>query len=259
MKGLGILTLVAGIGWVIFALSIDVSVSTGAGGRVNNLGLMADRQVHTIVGGMIALAGLLMLLLGGKGLTSGHAEVFEVDTRTCPLCAETIKNAAIKCKHCGATVEAVPAPLLVNGWVASIPCMAGEAQDQARQAIAELEMPVASMSGTAIGAGPFATKDQAQQAQVLLRDQHATYSEIIYRDSVSDMEATHWCLAIPCKNELDRERATATAEHLMMPSLPASDAFVRIGPFLSKTETGEVLRRFVEKGVHGNIEEIRKP
>ena len=77
MKGLGILTLVAGIGWVIFALSIDVSVSTGAGGRVNNLGLMADRQVYTIGGGIIALAGLLMMLVGDKGSTSGHAEVSE--------------------------------------------------------------------------------------------------------------------------------------------------------------------------------------
>ena len=148
-----------------------------------------------------------------------------------------------------------------------LPCllMAGEAQDQARQAIAELDMPVVSMNGTAIAAGPFATKDQAKHAQVLLRDQHTTYSEIIYRDSVcgkfkpvSNMATTHWCLAFSCKNELECKRATATAEHLMMPSMPASEAFVRIGPFLSKTETGEVLRRFVEKGVHGNIEEMRK-
>ena len=100
MKGFGTFALIVGICWVIFALSMDVSVSTGMG-RVNNLGLMADRQVHAIVGGMIALAGLVMMLLGGKGSPPSRAETAEHDTRHCPLCAETIKNAAIKCKHCG--------------------------------------------------------------------------------------------------------------------------------------------------------------
>ena len=60
---------------------------TGAGGRVNNLGLMADRQVHTIVSGVIALAGLLMVLLGGKG--SPAAAQVEKDTRPLPyVCRE---------------------------------------------------------------------------------------------------------------------------------------------------------------------------
>jgi len=54
MKGFGTLALVIGVCWLIFSLSMDVSVPTGAGGRVNNLGLMADRQIHTIVGGVIA-------------------------------------------------------------------------------------------------------------------------------------------------------------------------------------------------------------
>ena len=94
MKGLGIFAIVVGIGWMIFALSMDVSVSTGIG-RVNNLGLMADRQLHTIVGGMIALAGLLMLLFGGKVSVSPASIPAQTDTRPCPLCAETIHNAAI--------------------------------------------------------------------------------------------------------------------------------------------------------------------
>ncbi|WP_404941619.1 hypothetical protein [Pseudomonas danubii] len=104
MKGIGTLALVVGICWAVFALSMDVSVATGSGDRVNNLGLMADRQLHTIVGGMIALAGLLMVLLGGKG--SAPSATTASDTRPCPACAETIKNAAIKCRHCGADVAA---------------------------------------------------------------------------------------------------------------------------------------------------------
>ena len=32
------------------------------------------------------------------------------ETRLCPMCAEEIKAAAIKCKHCGSDVPALPAP-----------------------------------------------------------------------------------------------------------------------------------------------------
>lgn len=69
MKRFGTFALIVGICWLLFSLIMDVSVATGAGGRVNNLGLMADRQIHTIVGGMIALAGLLMILLGCRSST----------------------------------------------------------------------------------------------------------------------------------------------------------------------------------------------
>lgn len=116
MKGFGTFALIVGICWVVFALSMDVSVSTGVG-RVNNLGLMADRQVHAIVGGMIALAGLVMLILGGKVSASAPSALAEMDTRHCPLCAETIKNAAVKCKHCGQRLRLCPPPyLLIDGW-----------------------------------------------------------------------------------------------------------------------------------------------
>lgn len=187
MKGFGTFALIVGICWLIFALSMDVSVATGAGGRVNNLGLMADRQVHVIVGGMIALAGLLMVLLGGKGSPAAAQE--EKDTRPCPMCAESIRAAAVKCKHCGADVEAV----------AALP--------------------------PTTGAG--------------------------------DITITRWALAIPCRKESDRELAMTTAEPLRLPSLPAHNSFVKFGPFASKAEAGESLRRMAENGVHGNIEEIR--
>ena len=70
---------------------------------MNNLGLLADRQIHTIVGGMITLAGLLMVLLGGKSHPSPSQA--EKDTRPCPMCAESIKNAAVICKHCSSDVR----------------------------------------------------------------------------------------------------------------------------------------------------------
>lgn len=183
MKGFGTFALIVGICWLVFALSMDVSVATGAGGRVNNLGLMADRQVHTIVGGMITLGGLLMVLLGGKAVSTSVAA--EANMRLCPLCAESIKNAAIKCKHCGADVEAVKEPLLKCGWVASTACQDIEEQERTRDAIAAIGLPVVSMIGLSVGAGPFETKDEAKNALALMRDGPRLFSEIIYRDSVS--------------------------------------------------------------------------
>lgn len=187
MKGFGVFVLIAGTCWLVFALSMDVSVETGAGGRVNNLGLMADRQVHAIVGGMMALAGLLMTLFGGKSLPTQAQDRTQdqAESRACPMCAETIKNAAVKCKHCGADVEAVAAPRLKNGWVASVPCKEGSDQDRTIDAISALGLPVVPMIGASIGAGPFATKEEAKQAVALLRNEPKIFSEIIYRDSVS--------------------------------------------------------------------------
>ncbi|KQM46431.1 hypothetical protein ASE80_16890 [Pseudomonas sp. Leaf15] len=183
MKRFGTFALIVGVCWLIFAVSMDVSVPTGAGGRVNNLGLMADRQVHTIVGGVIALAGLLMILLGGK--SQPLVSSAEKDTRPCPMCAESIKTAAIKCKHCGADVEPAAAPRLKNGWVASTACRDVEEQQQTMEAITSAGLPVVSMIGLAVGAGPFETKEEAKQALATMRDGPRLFSEIVYRDSVS--------------------------------------------------------------------------
>ncbi|WP_152545509.1 superinfection immunity protein [Pseudomonas chlororaphis] len=105
--------------------------------------------------------------------------------RACPFCAETIKLAAIKCKHCGADIDAVKAPRLKNGWVASVPCRDSEEQDRVRDAISALDLPAVQMIGLAIGAGPFETKDEAKQALAVLRNGPRLFSEVVYRDSVS--------------------------------------------------------------------------
>lgn len=116
VRGFGILVLVLGVLAVFGALVMDVSVSSGVG-RVNNLGLMADRQNYTIIGSVMLLAGLLMVMLGRRQASP----VLDVsDSKTCPMCAESIKRAAIKCRHCGADVsnleQYMGEPSAANTW-----------------------------------------------------------------------------------------------------------------------------------------------
>ncbi|PJK33093.1 hypothetical protein CWC48_26795 [Pseudomonas sp. S10E 269] len=168
MKGFGTFVLIVGACWLIFALSMDVSVPTGAGGRVNNLGLMADRQIHTIVGGMIVLAGLLMVLLGGKS-TATQAEA-ETDTRPCPLCAETIKRAAIKCKHCGGDMlpqSSAQAPLK-SGWTVRVVCEPW-AHAEATRSVKRLGLPTTKGSAKFVAVGPFGSEADALAARDNIR------------------------------------------------------------------------------------------
>ncbi|NNA20421.1 hypothetical protein HBN70_06535 [Pseudomonas lundensis] len=180
MKGFGTFALIVGICWVIFALSMDVSVSTGMG-RVNNLGLMADRQVHAIVGGMIALAGLVMMLLGGKGSASGRAETTEHDTRPCPLCAETIKNAAIKCKHCGVDIEAMPRITPAAGWTVRIPCRPGMEFEAMQKIVSADGWPCDKPDGAVVVIGPYAEKQDAVEVLKNLRISHSIFGELSYK------------------------------------------------------------------------------
>ena len=179
MKGFGTFALIVGICWVVFALSMDVSVSTGMG-RVNNLGLMADRQVHAIVGGMIALAGLVMMLLGGKGSPPSRAETAEHDTRHCPLCAETIKNAAVKCKHCGADVVVATAAQptqsessskIFYAWTVRISTHPSDLPAE-EQLLRDLGISVMEIDGDTIITGPFDSERSAKAVSIELGDKH---------------------------------------------------------------------------------------
>lgn len=184
MRKFGIVVLIIGVLVVISAMGMDVSVSSGLG-RVNNLGLMAERQNFTIIGGLLALGGLLMMLFGGKKESSTVAASHVQDTRACPLCAEMIKPAAIKCRFCGADVDPVQGPRLVNGWAATVPCRAGDERNHAIGAITALGFSVVPMMGETVGAGLFATKEEAKHASTLLSKEHKVFSEVAYRDTVS--------------------------------------------------------------------------
>ncbi|MGF6595100.1 hypothetical protein ABIE20_005345 [Pseudomonas sp. 2835] len=183
MRGFGILVIVVGVLLLGGAMVMDVSVPAGLG-RVNNLGLMAERQNYTIIGGILLIAGILMNMRGGRGSSDKIAASYS-DTRACPQCAEQIKLAAVKCRFCGAEAEAVAPPKLKHGWVASVPCRPGEDQERARAAIEALGLPAVPMDGANIGAGPFATKDEAKVAAKRLSGEQSVFATVDYRDTVS--------------------------------------------------------------------------
>lgn len=103
MRNFGYFVLVVGMLCIVGALAMDVSVSSGAR-RVNNIGLMAERQNFILIGGLMLLIGVIMAVAGKRQIdavtSSNHG-------RACPICAETIKLAAVKCRHCGSEVESI--------------------------------------------------------------------------------------------------------------------------------------------------------
>lgn len=69
MKTIGIILLMAGLSLGAYAYSMDTSVSVNYSGssyglpnRVNNLGLMQDRQNYLIGAGVLAIIGVILIV-----------------------------------------------------------------------------------------------------------------------------------------------------------------------------------------------------
>lgn len=79
----------------------DVSVAIPRGNligidRINNVGLMAQRQNGIIFSFGATILGALLIYLGRDSTIGINAS-----ERKCPYCAERVKLEAIICRHCG--------------------------------------------------------------------------------------------------------------------------------------------------------------
>ncbi|WBG62194.1 zinc ribbon domain-containing protein [Pseudomonas citronellolis] len=170
MRQIGIVLLVIGVVVVIFALSMDTTVPTEMGRRVNNIGLIAESQNYGMVGGLIIIAGLLMAIFGKRSDNS----MVGVDEHKCPFCAEFIKVQAIKCKHCGSDVEPVKAekivhPLnrrsekgdVVQHWVVALPYRTKAEYVKVKEGLVLTGIPVHSETSSFLKVGPYSSKDEA--------------------------------------------------------------------------------------------------
>ncbi len=185
MRGFGIFAAVIGMIAVIGAMAMDVSVSTGMGGRVNNIGLMAQQQNYLIVGGLMAMAGLMMIIFGGrKQITPQQiSSLMESrDSRPCPYCAEPIKHAAIKCKHCQADVAAVERHMPAEGWTVRVPCRPGDDYESTRARLKADDLPVDKSTDSIIIIGPYELKDAAVDVLRILHERHSIFGELSYDD-----------------------------------------------------------------------------
>lgn len=113
MRSLGYFVLVVGLLCIVGALAMDVSVSSGTG-RVNNIGLMAERQNFILIGGVLLLVGVIMAVAGKRRIDTFDSSS---EYRACPSCAEAIRCAAVKCKHCGSDVDSVNSRLRLDADV----------------------------------------------------------------------------------------------------------------------------------------------
>ncbi|MNC57500.1 hypothetical protein D3C75_1071660 [compost metagenome] len=126
-----------------------------------------------------------MTLFGGKKqLTSEQiTSIMESkDSRPCPFCAEPIRHAAIKCKHCGADVPAIERELPGEGWTVRVPCHSGDQFNSTKTLLKADDLPVGKSEHPVIVIGPYESKPEAIGVLNRLHERHSIFGELSYDD-----------------------------------------------------------------------------
>jgi len=109
MKTVGLILFTGGLILMMYALLImDTSVAVdypasnnyGLPDRVNNIGLMADRQNYLIVSGIVIIIGLVLAFTAKSRTESSQIALNESGNKKCPQCAELVKKEAKICRFC---------------------------------------------------------------------------------------------------------------------------------------------------------------
>lgn len=102
MKYFGYLMFTIGLILLVIAFTMDTSVAVdypmgnefGLPERVNNLGLMADKQNYMIFGALLSVLGVII------GISYEKKYEKESTEKVCPKCAENVKKEAKICRYC---------------------------------------------------------------------------------------------------------------------------------------------------------------
>lgn len=65
MRVFGIVTTACGVAWLLIAFNFDTTVGTSIG-RVENIGLISQRQNHLYLAGLLSLVGVLVWIFGNR-------------------------------------------------------------------------------------------------------------------------------------------------------------------------------------------------
>lgn len=168
MNHLGKIVGVVGVLVVFYALSIDVSILVEDGAPVDNLSLASDRHVYTIVGGVVILAGLLMVL--HQTAPASHLSSATFDSHPCPLCTEPVRNAALRCRHCGADLHTHGRKNLTHSerWEVFIACEPWAYMDLTRS-VKRIGLTTVSGLPNMVIVGPFDSELDADIARESLK------------------------------------------------------------------------------------------